>query len=201
MALEMFWCPELGRARASAVISFAALPRELLPASSLVDFLHLVALGKPAVRVKIQGAALNRLAEWCERYDYKWVADMEGFCCVAYSKLMAEQVLTVDRCAGPHELDLGLLLGYPLCCCKAIAALGESRIDEHALDMSSWEFQGSFRLIDPSGYTEGASLVCHLPCSRYCEPSLEIAICAGRFLRRCLDHPAFASWSHWARLL
>jgi hypothetical protein len=186
---------------ASTEAKIIALPRRLLSASAWVDFLHLIALDKPAVRVNVPELGRHNLAHWCAQYGYECTADTEGFFCVAPSKLVADRVLEMDRQAEPHELDLGLLLGYPSCCCEAVAQLGESRIDEYATTMASWKFRHRFRLIDPSGYTQGASLICHLPCSPCCEASLDIAIRAAKFLRGRLEHPAFANWSRWAGLL
>ena len=185
----------------SAASTFAAFPREQLSPSAWVDFLHLVALGKPGVRVKVLEPGRRELARWCTRYGFGWNCDTEGFCCVAATKYLADRILEVDRRIEPHELDLGVLLGYPPCCCQAVAELGESRIDELAAAINSWEFRHRFRFIDPSGYTQGASLICHLPCSPSCEASLNIAIRAARFLRGRLGDPAFASWSRWAQLL
>jgi hypothetical protein len=186
---------------ACAVAIFAALPREKLSASACVDFLHLVALDKPAVRIKVPESEFHDLVHWCMQYGYGWSSDAEGFLCVARSKLIANRVLEVDQGTEPHELDLGLLLGYPSCCCEAVAEMGESRIDEYAVAAAKWDFHGRFRLIDPSGYTQGASLICHLPCSPHCEASLNIAIRAVGFLRGRLEHPAFASWMRWTQLL
>lgn len=180
---------------ATAAEAFASLPHDHMPLSARVDFLHLTALGKPAARVKVPDGALPALERWCERHGYGWDADEEGYCCVARTEAQARHILEVDRRVEPHELELGLLLGYPRCCCEAIARLGESRIDEQALVVARWEFEGPFRLINPSRYRQGGSLICHLPCSPICARTLEIASRACRFIRPRLDHPAFATWS------
>lgn len=187
-------------ATAFAASTFAALPLKQLPASTWVDFLHLVALGKPAVRVRVSEPGRQDLARWCTIYRYAWSSDTDGFFCVAHSQNLADHILEVDRRTEPHELNLGLLLGYPSCCCEAVAELGESKIDDYAMAVASWGFQRQFRLINPSGYTQGASLICHLPCSPCCEDSLKIAMRAARFLRERLEHPAFASWLRWEPL-
>lgn len=185
-----------------AAAAFAALPRARLPASAGVDFLHLVALQKPAVRIKLPGpASLSTVASWCAEHGYAWDSDADGFCCVAASRQLAERVLEVDRRTDAHEMELGQLLGYPACCCEAVARVGESRIDAQAKAVAAWTFEGQFQLIDPSGYTQGASLVCHLPCSPACTATLELAVRAGQFLKSRLDHPDFQSWSRWATLL
>jgi hypothetical protein len=189
-----------GRA-AGAAAAFAALPHELLPRSAKVDFLHLLGLEKPAMRTNVSEQAMQALRNWCLRYGYGWDADEEGYCCVASSVGLARKVLEVDRRVEPHETELGLLLGYPRCCCEAIARVGESGIDDRAAEVARWLFQGRFRLIDPSGYRQGASLICHLPCRTDCAASLEIAERAVRFLQPRLSEPAFVSWRRrWASI-
>jgi hypothetical protein len=183
-----------------AAAAFAALPHELLPLSARVDFLHLLGLEKPAVRTNVREQAMPALRRWCVRYGYGWNADEEGYCSVASSMGLARFVLEVDRRVEPHEMELGLLLGYPRCCCEAIARVGESRIDARAAVVAKWPFQGRFRLIDPSGYRQGSSLICHLPCRADCVASLEIAERALRFLRPRLVQLAFASWKRWAAM-
>lgn len=180
---------------------FGTIPHDLLPASARVDFLHLLAAGKPAVRVKVTEAAVEPLARWAAAHGYGCAADEDGYCCVAGNHAFARHVLEVDQRAEPHELELGLLLGYPQCCCETIAALGESQIDAQAVVVAGWEFTGPFRLIDPSGYRRGASLLSHLPCTPECRASLRLARRAARFLRRHFGEPAFESWVGWQALL
>lgn len=189
--------PVPGRA-AGAAAAFMALPHELLPMSAKVDFLHLLGLEKPAVRTNVPEQATPALRRWCLRYGYGWDADEEGYCCVASSVELARKVLEVDRRIEPHETELGLLLGYPRCCCEAIARVGESGIDDRAAEVARWPFRDRFRLIDPSGYRQGASLICHLPCRADCAASLEIAQRAVRFLQPRLSEPAFVWWRRWA---
>lgn len=195
------WHPPAGAALSRAAAAFVALPHEQLPPSAGVDFLHLVGLRKPAVRVKVSGPGLEEVARWCATYGYAWVADEDGFCCVARKMDLAERVLEVDRRPEPHELELGLLLGYPRCCCDAVTAVGESEIDSRAVAVAAWSYEERFRLIDPSRYRQGGSLICHLPCTPACEPSLVIARRAARFVRQHQGHPAFEPWSAWKGVL
>ena len=184
-----------------AVSVFRTVPHDLLPASARVDFLHLLAAGKPALRVKVEKSGVEPLARWSAGHGYGCAADDEGYCCVAADHTLARHVLEVDQRAEPHELELGLLLGYPPCCCEAVAALGESRIDEQALVVAGWSFAGPFRLIDPAGYRRGASLLSHLPCSPDCRASLRLARRAAKFLRRRLGERGYESWAGWRGLL
>lgn len=182
-------------------LAFSSLPHITLPLSAGVDFLHLVACGKPAVRFKLTEHGSVHLAKWCAAHGYACLVDEDGFCCVAPTVHRATRVLEVDRRTEPHELELGLLLGYPQCCCAAIAAVGESAIDEHAAVVATWPFEGRFRLIDPSGYRMGDSLICHLPCGPRCEPSLQLVSRAASFIRGRLAGAPFGRWSRWASLL
>ena len=186
---------------ADEAAAFAALPHRTLPLSAGVDFLHMVACGKPAVRFKLTEHGSTDLALWCAAHGDACRVDEDGFCCVAPTLSLAERVLEVDRRTEPHELELGLLLGYPRCCSEGVAEIGESAIDDHAAVVARWPYAGRYRLIDPSGYRRGDSLVCHLPCSPACGPSLELALRAARFLEYRLRHPPFDRWSHWAAML
>lgn len=184
-----------------AAAAFATLPRGELPLSAGVDFLHMLACGKPAVRFKLTEHGSADLTRWCAAHGYACRVDEDGFCCVAPTVSLAERVLEVDRRSEPHELELGLLLGYPRCCCESVAEVGESAIDDHAAVVARWPYTGRYRLIDPSRYRRGESLVCHLPCSPTCTPSLELALRAARFLKVWLGRPPFDRWCRWAALL
>lgn len=187
--------------RVSAASAFTCLPHATLPLSAGVDFLHMLACGKPAVRFKTTVCGSSDLEVWCAAHGYACRVDEEGFCCVAPGAALAERVLEVDCRPEPHELELGLLLGYPQCCSVAVAAVGESAIDAHAAVVAGWPFMGAFRLIDPSGYRRGESLLCHLPCTPTCAPSLRIASAAARFLVRRLASPPFDRWARWTDIL
>jgi hypothetical protein len=179
---------------------FSALPHDALPLSAGVDFLHMIACGKPAVRFKVSEYGSTSIARWSAANGYACRVDEAGFCCVAPTSLLAEHVLEVDRRSEPHEMELGLLLGYPRCCCEAVAAVGESAIDDHAAIVAAWPFAGRFQSINPAEYRKGTSLICHLPCSPKCAPSLEIASRAAGFLRGRLKRVPFDRWSCWAAL-
>ena len=175
-----------------------ATPREVLPASSAVDFMHLIACGKPAVRTQIQQInGLAKIAVWCEQYGFAFQSDDEGYICVAQDVDLARMILLVDQSVEPHESMLGKLLGYPSCCCDFIAAVGETNIDAIAKEITTWPFLGSFSLINPAGYLEGKSLICHLPCSPECGASLQIAEEAFSFIKVNHCEPVFSQWLVW----
>jgi len=175
-----------------------SLPREVLPASAAVDFLHLLACGKPAVRTQIQETNnLTKVAAWCEQYGFAFQSDDEGYICVARDAELARMILLVDQSVEPHEWRLGKLLGYPSCCCNFIAVAGETNIDAIATKITTWSFVGRFRCINPSGYLEGKSLICHLPCSSECGASLQIAEEVLSFIKVNLCEPILSPWLIW----
>lgn len=152
------------------------LPSKLLPESAWVDFLNFCACNKPVVRTKLMNVAgINELNSWCANYDLFMVVDNDLYVCISFDKSSAITVLNVDRSTKPHTYQLGLLLGYPECCCAYVDSIGESKIDELAIQISTWDFLGKYKIIDPSGYLNGQSLISHLPCSPNCHLSLELA--------------------------
>ncbi len=174
------------------------IPREALPASAAVDALHMSANLKSAFRCRLTNPALfMQVNQWCEENDLAVQVDQEGFVCVARTIELATKILEVDRGVEPHELTLGLLLGYPSCCCEWVARVGESNIDGLSEQMREWLFVGEYRLIDPSGYLDGRSLICHLPCSPVCSASLAVARSALLFVDRHRLEPGFEQWSDW----
>jgi hypothetical protein len=145
----------------------------------------------------IDPRALDAVAAWSDRHGLALVVDDEGYVCVAVDQTLAALVLEVDRLASPHEASLGRLLGYPPCCCELVAGWGEARIDKLAGEIARWKFEGDYHLIDPTQYRAGRSLVCHLPCSRTCGPSLEVARAALGLVRAHLDSVSFRRWEAW----
>jgi hypothetical protein len=123
--------------------------------------------------------------------------DEDGFICIATNKELANRVLDIDRSPEAHEIQLGTLLGYPPCCCAVVANAGESNIDMLADQIHQWAFVGESKLIDPSGYLAGNSLICHLPCSPQCIHSLVIARSALLFVNRHRCAPEFMQWKRW----
>lgn len=174
------------------------IPREGLPPSAGVDALHLSAHLKSAFRSRLTAPAFVPLVkQWCERHGLAVRFDQDGFVCVARTMELADRILEVDRNPEPHERTLGLLLNYPHCCAEFVAHAGESNIDRLAEQIRNWMFAGEYGLIDPSGYLDGTSLICHLPCSPTCSASLEIARSALQFVNQYRLEPGFERWSTW----
>lgn len=175
-----------------------SMPLDALPASAAVDTLHLAAGLKAAFRSRLVVSHLFAEVErWCRCYGLALRADHEDFICVARTDDLARRVLEVDRSTEPHERTLGLLLGYPSCCCEFVGRVGEANIDRLAEEIRGWEFTEDYRMTDPWGYLEGCSLICHLPCSPRCASSLAVARGALHFLKQHCQEPGFQRWSKW----
>lgn len=170
------------------------LPLQLLRVSALVDFILFFACGKPAVRTCIDEFGAQALHSWCERWGFDFACD--DFACVTRETGFANGILEIDRSVFAHEIELGVALGYPLCCCKCVAALGESNIDLRASEIASWPFTHPYHRINPAGYESGLALISHLPCSSDCRPSLEIANKARDFIMLHATEPMLFSLSH-----
>src|SRR5215212_6260522 len=127
----------------SHVEGLRALPWGLLRPSALVDFIQFLACGKPAVRLLAKGDGERRLVEsltiWCGERGLGLASDGEGFACVATEVAYADRVIELDRSPSSHEVELGIALGYPPCCCERVAAVGESRIDLYAAEVAAWQ--------------------------------------------------------------
>lgn len=177
-----------------------SFPSEALPASTAVDALHFSANLKAAFRCRLRAPNLLPLVmPWCELHGLAVRVDQDDFICVAKSVELATRVLEVDRSPEPHERTLGSLFGYPPCCCRFVERIGESNIDHLAEQIRQWKFDGEYRLIDPTDYLAGTSLICHLPCSPMCSASLEIARLALRFVDQHRLESGFERWSNWLR--
>jgi hypothetical protein len=171
-----------------------ALPLSWLRPSALVDCLLLSLNEKPAIRLRIDSeSGINHLRAWCRHSGFDLAADEDSFACVSAESGFASKVLELDRRTEAHEIELGLALGYPLCCCERVASIGESNIDSYAQEVATWPFVGEHRWINPSGYHSGLALISHLPCSIDCAPSLAIASRAREFVKRQASEPILFS--------
>ena len=104
----------------------------------------------------------------------------------------------LDHSPIPHENNFGFLMGYPHCCCKKIASLGEYNIDAYESKLIQEPFREEFVLINPSKYRLGSSFIAHVPCSTQCTSSLEIAKKLANFL---YANRGFSILDHWIREL
>lgn len=193
------------RWKAPADMNLSAIPWQMLPLSSRVDFLQLAANSKPAIRVQSTTSLTNAaeaLEQWAHAEGFGVRSDQQ-FTCIARTQAAAEELLRLDMAPSAHEHDLGSALGYPGCCCAAVAAVGEEHLDEWDLTVSSWRFEGRFRLIAPSGYRRGNALISHVPCSAQCGPSWELAKSASRWIQDCMHSVSIEDepWRTWEATL
>lgn len=177
----------------------AAFPWRLFGPSAAVDLLRLSAGCTQAVRLRLtSNVDVAYVLDWGRANELGVVVDEERFVALASDVDHARHVLQVDAADRPHELTLGVLLGYPLCCAQEIARIGENAIDARAREIATWRFPGRWAAIEPGGYLAGRSLISHLPCSERCAPSLRQA----RRALECLDEiggvPAYVEMRNWA---
>jgi hypothetical protein len=149
------------------------LPAWLSP-SAAIDVTHLLRGMKPAMRLVV-GPRGKELRQWARRHGLFTSLDADGYAVVSRLPSTARRVMDLDRRPGRHTLALGILLGYPPCCSRAAAAVGDEGIDAWQKTVSARGFHGRFHAIDPSGYTGGTSLISHVPCSHRCAASLALA--------------------------
>lgn len=179
--------------------AFEELPPSL-PPSSYIDFLLLLGGLKPTIRLYVIEARTQHAIEfWGEEYGYASAANPFGYIYIAKTQDAALRLRELDDSPEAHEFELGLLLGYPQCCCRRAAEIGESNLDEWEATISQ---DAAFRrapnyLIDPCGYTEGASLISHIPCSVQCKASLSIARATLRIVLYQKNSHYFCRWSRW----
>jgi hypothetical protein len=182
-------------------IDAARLPWSDMPSSFRVDLLQLLSGSRPAVRSHVAEPALEKLRMWCTASGLDFAAEGPW---VSVSTLVgrAAQVLEVDASPAPHEVDLGLLLGYPRCCCDQAALVGESNIDDYARSVAAWPLNDEYALLDISRYDEGVAIISHVPCSPDCEPSRILAQKSVAWLdgQACASEP-FLSWLATVSLL
>lgn len=175
-----------------------SLPASTLPLSATVDIVQFLAGGKPAIRTHIRHPANpDNIMNWCQKFGFTFASDMDGFVCIACEESMPNLILSIDQSATPHEQELGLLLGYPSCCCSFVGSIGEGNIDACCEIMRYWHFVEPYSLINPSGYLQGEALICHLPCSQTCEASLKLARTALKFVLSNTEQPSLRTMSSW----
>ncbi|WP_447953546.1 hypothetical protein [Sphingopyxis chilensis] len=150
-----------------------SVPDWLSP-SAITDIALLLHDAKPAARLHV-GNRGTELRRWARRLGLFTSLDADGYAAISRSPAIARKVIDLDRRPGRHTLALGSVLGYPACCSRAAARVGDEGIDRWHQAVSARRFHGHFRAIDPGGYIEGASRISHVPCSHRCKPSLALA--------------------------
>lgn len=141
-----------------------------LPPSAVTD-IDLLVLGlKPAARLYV-GERGRETRRWARVRGLFCSADRDGYAVLSRSGATARRVLDVDRRPGRHVVALGRMLGYPECCARAAAKVGDEGIDAMCDAMATRRFRGRFKGIDPGPYRAGRALLSHVPCSQSCEAS------------------------------
>lgn len=146
-----------------------------LPPSAAID-MDLLMLGlKPAARLNVGDCGLE-IRRWARVRGLFCSVDGDGYAVLSRSGSTARRVLDVDRRPGRHALALGRMLGYPDCCSRAAARVGDEGIDAMCQALATRRFRGRFRFINPGGYRSGRALLSHVPCSHWCEASAAMAM-------------------------
>jgi hypothetical protein len=175
--------------------SVGPLPWALLPPSLRVDVLQIVAVGRPAIRSYVRNErARSDIQRWCD--DVEWSVTSDGpWICISSCADLGRHILDVDGGESRHEFELGMLLGYPECCCRFASEVGESKLDMHCAERGQSSYVGEFRALDISKYTAGLSLLAHIPCTTRCVDSLALAkACLKTVNACCLRGEPYATW-------
>jgi len=146
-----------------------------LPPSAVIDVTLVLRGHKPAARITV-GPRGGDLRRWARRHGLFTSIDADGFAAISRNPATARRVIDLDRRPGRHTLALGTMLGYPPCCSRAAARVGDEGIDQLHAAMAKRRFHGRFRAINPSGYADGSARISHVPCSTCCQPSLRMAM-------------------------
>jgi len=178
--------------------AFETLPKNLKP-SDYVDFLLFLAHEKPCLRLGYnQSSVYQDMLVWCKKNKLAYVVSKAGFMYISNNFLLALVAKTVDDSTLSHTYVFGKILGYPTCCSRRIAEIGENQIDEYEKELvSNSDFEEPYHIINPKGYIEGYSLISHVPCCETCKKSLEKANSAYQVIMKYKEHPSFEKWSKY----
>lgn len=177
--------------------AFNALPKDLCK-SDYIDILLFLIHEKPAVRLgKNTDATYKRIANWCDMFGFASIISLAGYMYLSKWWVWAKLVQLVDDSHREHAELLGILLGYPRCCCKKIRKIGEQNIDEYEKALYVGKFTPPYNLIDCSTYVQGFSLISHVPCCNTCCKSLKIAQKALAVITQYRDSSCMQRWGKW----
>lgn len=146
-----------------------------LPRSAYIDIDRLMRGQKEVVRL-IVGDDAAGIRRWARRSGFFTSADADGYVVLSRCASSARRALDLDRRPGRHTAALGRMLGYPPCCSRKAARVGDEGIDAMQAALAARRFIGLFALIDPRGYREGSALLSHVPCSHVCTASLAMVL-------------------------
>ncbi len=178
--------------------AFSSLPISLKD-SDYVDLLLLLSGLKKAVRIGNNSVKIyNEMSFWCKRFKYVDTVSCSGWMYISRYACFSKFVSAIDDLRFSHSYILGLVLGYPSCCSRQIADIGEQFIDKWEKNLvNSGNFNGDYSLINPGGYLAGNSLISHVPCSCKCEKSLVIAKSALKIIKAYRNYDCMSRWQKW----
>ena len=178
--------------------AFENLPTTLKP-SDYVDFLLFLAHEKPCLRLGYnQTDVYLEMIAWCKTHKLAYVVSEAGFMYISKYFPLAYIAKVVDDSTISHTYIFGKILGYPSCCSKRIATIGESNIDKFKKEfVSSSDFRAPYHIINPEGYIDGYSLISHIPCCATCKRSLKKASATYKVILKYGDRPAFSKWRNY----
>jgi hypothetical protein len=161
------------------------LPSWLKP-SAAVDVAQLWFCIRPVMRTELALPVVReRVRRWARNYRFFAALDDDGFLVLSRTPCLSRRTLDLDRGPGDHTFALGRGLGYPYCCCRKAALMGDASLDALADRFCSEDFFGRFNMINPLGYCDGHALISHIPCSPRCVPSLKMAEALAQKLNHC----------------
>jgi hypothetical protein len=151
----------------------------------MTDIAHFVLRIRPAFRTQL-GCRVDPsvIRRWAWSIDGFAAIDADEHLVVSRRIDQSRHLLTIDARPDDHTYSFGRALGYPHCCCKAAAAIGEGNLDHWRDEQIAKGFQGKFKAINPAGYLRGDALISHIPCSNRCVPSLRMAAVLDAALSR-----------------
>jgi hypothetical protein len=156
-------------------MSHSILPSWLKPSAS-VDLAQVWFRIRPAMRTELaQRTNPAEIRRWALRFGLFPAVDHDMFLVLSGTPSLSRRILNMDRGPGNHTFALGCSLGYPYCCCRKAALVGDAGLDALAGTFHPEDFWGPFKMINPLGYKEGCALISHVPCSPRCMPSLRKA--------------------------
>lgn len=140
----------------------------------------------------------DEMAYWCREFKYANEISDSGLMYISKHVGLVKLANILDNSIYPHAYILGRLLGYPACCSKHIAHLGEDSIDKWENELiNSGGFKANYLLINPAGYLSGNSLISHVPCSCTCNRSLAIAKVSFEIIKTYNDYNCISRWRKW----
>lgn len=177
---------------------FEDVPTLLKPAD-YVDILLFLINKKLTLRLAFnESKSYNEVISWCKKYKFHYIISKSGFMYISKKYLLAWITMKCDDSTYNHTLILGLLLGYPLCCSRKVASIGELEIDNYENELiSNNSFEEPYNIINPKGYIYGYSFISHVPCCASCNKSLKIAEKAYKVVKQNKDNPKFSIWKEY----